>query len=406
MSNKPNFLPYGQHAIDEDDIAAVIKILKSDHLTSGPATKLFESALVNQTGADFSICCSSGTAALYMALMAANIGPGDIVIVPSITFLATANVVRFVGAKVVFSDVDPNTGLMRPQDFLAALKLTEYKARAVIPVHFAGQCVDMRQISSIASKYSLTIIEDACHALGSEVQQSRRTDVVGNCAYSDMTVFSFHPVKTIAMGEGGAVMTNSPVLDKQLRLLRNHNMNRDSTTFTNKSMAFDANGNANPWFYEMHSPGYNYRASDIHCALGMSQLGKLDVVIAARRALVKRYDQALASHLPILKPINRAQDNNPAWHLYIVLIDFEKLNLDRASLMGQLKDQGVGSQVHYIPVHLQPYYQQECGVQHLPGAEQFYERCLSLPLFPTMTNQDVDRVTTSLTTALSGNILS
>jgi UDP-4-amino-4,6-dideoxy-N-acetyl-beta-L-altrosamine transaminase len=400
MTSSSNFLPYGQHNIDDEDIAAVVEVLKSDHLTGGPVTEKFEAALTDLSGAEFGVCCSSGTAALHLAVMAAKIGPDDIVIVPSITFLATANVARYVGAEVVFADVDPNTGLMRASDLIAALEMAGPKAKAVIPVHLAGQCVDMPKIFEIAQKHNLIVIEDACHALGTVTSQNDQKNIVGSCAHSHMTVFSFHPVKTVAMGEGGALMTNDPALAERLRLFRNHGMTRDSDKFVNSDMAFDSEGEPNAWFYEMHAPGYNYRASEIHCALGLSQLGKLDKVITARRDLAKHYDQALADFAPSLKPVSRVPENYPAWHLYIVLIDFEKLQIDRATLMANLRENGVGSQVHYIPVHLQPYYKDLYGHQHLPGADLYYQQCLSLPLFPTMNNQDVDRVVTALKNAI------
>jgi UDP-4-amino-4,6-dideoxy-N-acetyl-beta-L-altrosamine transaminase len=396
MPSSSNFIPYGKQHIDDEDIAAVIKVLKSDHLTSGPVTEDFEAALTKLSGVNYGVSCSSGTAALHLAVMAAEIGPGDIVIVPSITFLATANVARYVGADVVFADVDPDTGLMRPSDLIQALEIAGPKAKAVIPVHLAGQCVDMAEIYAIAQKHDLIIIEDACHALGTITHQNDQKDVIGSCTHSHMAAFSFHPVKTIAMGEGGAVMTNDPALAERLHLFRNHGMTRDSKKFLNTDMALNHNGETNSWFYEMHSPGYNYRASEIHCALGLSQLGKLDKVVAARQDLVKQYDQALIDLAPILNPLSRAVDNDPAWHLYIVLIDFEKIKIDRTALITLLREKGIGSQVHYIPVHLQPYYKNLYGQQHLPGADRYYQRCLSLPLFPTMRNQDVDRVVTTL----------
>lgn len=401
MPSKSKFLPYGRQDISDDDIDAVVKVLKSNYLTGGPVTEEFENALTKQTGAQHAIACSSGTAALHMAVMALGIGPGDVVIVPSITFLATANAARFVGADVMFCDVDPNSGLMRPEDLNEAIKLAGPKAKAVILVHLAGQCVDMTQIAGIAAKHGLGVIEDASHALGSVSRRDDGVAAVGSCDLSDMAVFSFHPVKTVAMGEGGAVTTNDPALAERLRLVGNHGLIRDAEMFVNKDMASDDNDQANPWFYEMPALGYNYRTSEIHCALGLSQLKKLDRFISRRRALVARYDQVLAELSPIPKPIDRVSGDDPAWHLYIVLIDFENLNMDRAALMNGLRDNNIGSQVHYIPVHLQPYYRELYGSQKLFGTLRYYERCLSLPLFPAMTDQDVDRVAAVLTQLLA-----
>jgi len=392
MPNTPPFIPYGRQTIDDDDIAAVTAVLRSDFLTGGPTVDAFEAALCEKTGGAFAVSCSSGTAALHLAAMALDLGPGDWAIVPSITFLATANAIRYTGADVIFADVDPDNGLMNADTLEAALAANGDKnIRAVLPVHLAGQSADMKNIAAIARRNGLAVIEDASHALGTSCP-----DPVGKCAHSDMAVFSFHPVKTVASGEGGAVMTNSPEFDERLRLFRNHGMTRTAEDFANTGMAFDAAGAANPWYYEMAEPGYNYRLTDIHAALGLSQLGKLELFVKERQRIVARYDERLAALAPRLRPITRMPNSTVAWHLYPVLIDFNELGLSRADVMTRLRDMGIGSQVHYIPVSSQPYYTNLYGAQSLPGAAAYYERALSLPLYPAMSDADIERVATAL----------
>ncbi|NQU56268.1 MAG: UDP-4-amino-4,6-dideoxy-N-acetyl-beta-L-altrosamine transaminase, partial [Rhodospirillales bacterium] len=373
-----------------------------DTLTTGPFTGAFEAELANRTGAGHAICVSSGTAALHLAALCLNLEPGDVVVVPTITFLATANAACYVGADVVFADVDPDTGLMRPDDLLRALELANGRAKAVFPVHLAGQCVDMSGISEIARKHNLAIVEDASHALGASYRKGNKECLIGGCADSDMAVFSFHPVKTIAMGEGGAIMTNDGPRAERLARVRSHGMERSAAAFINEDMAFTENGDANPWYYEMQELGFNYRASDIHCALGSSQLDKLDDFVARRCHLTGLYDEALTALAPLVRPLGRVPDCDPAWHLYVALIDFEAAKVTRASLMGRLKDLGIGTQVHYIPVHKQPYYR-NLGSPELPGAQEYYDKCLSLPLFPGMDDSDIGRVCDALASELMDN---
>lgn len=394
------FLPYGRQKIDADDINAVTEVLQSPFLTSGPAVEKFEQKLGLAVQAQFTVSCSSGTAALHLAALALRLVPGDIVIVPTTTFLATANAVRYVGAEVVFSDVAPDTGLMQPEHFEDALARCTGPVKAVFPVHLAGQTCDMAGIAAIARKHNISIVEDASHALGSENPDSNgKISKVGSCAYSDMAIFSFHPVKTIATGEGGAITTNDPKLAQSLCSYRNHGMSRDEATFANTDMAFDTDGRANPWYYEMQEPGFNYRASDIHCALGSTQLDKLGLYSKKRQKLASLYDQALPTLAPTILPIRR-MPGTPVWHLYVVLIDFAATGRSRACFMRDLHDKGIGSQVHYIPVHHQPYYRNRYGKITMPGADQYYERCLSLPLFPDMNDEDVFRVVEALSSII------
>ncbi len=393
MTAEPHFLPYGRHTIEADDIAAVSAVLQSDFLTTGPAVDAFESAFAAATGARHAVALSSGTAALHLATLALGLGPGDAAVVPSITFVATANVAELVGAQVLFADVDAATGLMTPATLEAALsRRGDATPRAVFPVHLNGQSVDMAGLKHVADRHDLKIVEDACHALGGTVGGRP----VGDCVNSDMAMFSLHPVKTIAMGEGGVLTTNDDDVAASLRGLRNHGLVRDAALFENTAMAFDDNGDANPWYYELHAPAFNYRASDIHCALGTSQLAKLERFVEARRKLAKTYDDELADLAPMVRPVPRIDHGESGWHLYVVQIDFDAIGRERSAVMRDLRQNGVGTQVHYIPIHRQPYYRERHGNLDLPGADAYYRRCLSLPLYPTMTETDVARVVSAL----------
>lgn len=391
------FLPYGRHQIDEDDIAAVVSVLRSDSLTGGPLVVEFEQAFAERVGARFAVACANGTAGLHLAAMALGLGPDDAAIVPTLTFLATANAARYVGAEVVFADVDAATGLMRPEDLQEAHARAARKVRAVIPVHLNGQCVDMESMAEVAGEHGMRIIEDACHAIGATYRTRSGEEVrVGACRHSDMAVFSLHPVKTIAMGEGGVVTTNDPDLHAALLRLRNHGMVREASRFVQRDEAFDADGQPNPWYYEMPEPGYNYRASEIHCALGLSQLRKLDRFLARRRELADAYDRALTPLAPVVRPVPRVAGCASGWHLYVVQVDFKAFGATRPSLMRSLLGRGIGTQVHYLPVHRQPYYRSRYDNTQLSGADAYYASCLSLPLFPAMSENDVNRVVQAL----------
>jgi UDP-4-amino-4,6-dideoxy-N-acetyl-beta-L-altrosamine transaminase len=391
MNAPQSFLPYGRQTIEDDDLAAVADVLRGDFLTTGPAVAAFEDAFSAQTGASHAVAVSSGTAALHLATLALGLGPGDTVAVPTITFVATANAARLAGAEVVFTDIDPETGLMGADDLMNARERTpDGIVNAVYPVHLNGQPCDMEAVRAAAG--DAAIIEDACHALGGTVHGRN----VGDGHYSDITMFSLHPVKAVAMGEGGVLTSNDAGLAVRLRELRSHGLVTDPSRFRNEDAAFDASGAANPWYYELHEPGLNYRASDIHCALGRSQLTKLRRFIDRRRTLAERYDVALADCAPALRPMQRVAWGESGWHLYPVLIAFDEIGLDRAALMTNLRARGIGTQVHYIPVHRQPYYAERYGTVELPGAERYYARCLSLPMFPAMELSDVDRVAGAL----------
>lgn len=382
------FLAYGRQTIEDDDIAAVAEALRADFLTTGPRVDAFEVAFAEAVGARHAVACSNGTAALHLTMMALDVQPGEVVICPSITFLATANCARYVGAEVIFADVDPLTGLMTPETLEAALRqLGDRKLAAVLPVHLRGDVAQLDVLESLAARAGAVLVEDAPHALGSEATFGNQKEKVGDCRHSAMATFSFHPVKTIATGEGGMVTTNDPRLAERLKTFRSHGMVRPE--------------GGEPWWYEMPEPGYNYRLPDILCALGQSQLKKLPRFAAQRRALADRYDLALADLAPLVKIATRPDWSRPVLHLLVALIDFEAAGLTRRQVVDGLKARGVGTQVHYIPVHTQPYYRARYGEHTLPGAEAWYQSCLTLPLYPGMTLEDVDHVAASLKAVLT-----
>lgn len=388
-------LPYGRQNIDRDDIDAVVAVLESDWLTTGPAVEWFESAFAAAIGAAHAVSCTSGTAALHLAYLALGLKQGDRVVVPAVTFLATASAARLTGAEIVFADVDPDSALMTPETLQQALDRAAAPVAAIAPVHMAGQMVDMAAVGDIARGAGARIVEDACHALGGEDAHGKP---VGCGATGDLAVFSLHPVKVITGGECGVVSTADADLAETIRRIRNHGMQRDNLADPAQGMAAD--GSANPWYYEMSEPGLNYRLSDIHAALATSQLKKLNQFVARRRALVARYDAAFAalpSHLTaVMRPSGRQLHGAAAWHLYVALIDFEALGQDRAQVMHTLRQRGIGTQVHYLPLNRQPYYRKRYGALDLPGADAWYGRALSLPLHPGMQDEDVDEVVAAL----------
>ncbi len=367
-------------------------MLRSDRLTTGPAVEIFERAMAEFVSAPHAVACSSGTAALHIAALALGLEPDDHVVVPTNTFVATANAIRFVGAEVIFADVDPDNGLMGAEELSIALRNNaDKKIKAVFPVHFAGQPADPIEISAIAREKGLSVVEDASHALGT-IYGKKESFSVGGSRHADMTTFSFHPVKTIACGEGGMVMTRNSHLYNRLKLFRDHGIRRGwhiigSGTGDEGQM---------PWYYEMSEIGFNYRLSDIHAALGTSQLKRIFTFLTQRKNIVARYDRLLEPLSPLIQPISRVSSADCGWHLYPVMIDFKAVGKTRGNLMAELQDRGVGTQVHYIPVHQQPYYRDRYAVASLPGAESYYQRTLSLPLHAAMTDKDVDCVVEAL----------
>jgi UDP-4-amino-4,6-dideoxy-N-acetyl-beta-L-altrosamine transaminase len=405
MTDKP-YLPYGRQLIDESDIQAVAEVLKSDYLTTGPAVDAFEQNLAELVGAPYAVSCSSGTAALHLACLAGGAGPNDIGIVPSITFVATANALRYCGAEVAFCDVHPTTGLAGPEEFRETLKnCTDGQSKFLMPVHLNGQCADPEAIHALAEDHGLRVIEDACHSIGADYADAAgRRHKIGSCAHSDMTVFSFHPVKAIATGEGGAVTTRDPGLYRRLREYRNHGLVRDAAQFVAGDSNFPLGADAEaPWYYELQTLGFNYRMSDIHAALGNNQLPKLRGFVDKRRRLAKIYDSALKHIVPEVQPVTCAGGMASAYHLYAIRVDFKRLGIDRASLMQKLAKKGVGTQVHYLPVSEQPYYRNRYCVPQCPNAWEYYKSALSLPLYPAMNEEDVHYVVSALLRTIGKN---
>lgn len=384
-------IPYGRHYLDEADIEAVVDVLRSGALTQGPRIAEFEAAIASYVGARYAVAVSSGTAGLHLACMAANVGEGDLVVTSPITFVASANCARYLGAHPLFADIDPATLNLSAEAMRAARKPTD-RVKAVIPVHFAGLPCDMGAIAAVAAEWGATVIEDAAHALGSAYPDGSR---VGSCAYSSMTVFSFHPVKAIAAGEGGMITTNDEAIYRRLLRLRSHGINKVGDPLMNPDAASEG-GIPNLWYYEMQELGLNYRITDIQAALALSQLGKIDNFVTRRRELAARYDNALSGDTA-LRPAQLAGRNASAHHLYPVRIDFSKAGMPRTEFMGQLRERGIGSQVHYIPVYRHPYYQ---SLGYRPGtcpcAEDYYREALSLPLYFTLSNGEQDGIVRAL----------
>jgi len=366
-------------------------------LTQGPVIGQFESALAEYCGVEHAVAMNSATSALHAACLAAGVGTGDEVITSPITFVASANCAVYCGATPVFADIDPlnyNISAAEIENKITA------KTKAVIPVHFAGQSADMESVAAVVRtaekkyRHKIYIIEDACHAIGSFYHGKR----VGSCCFSDMTVMSFHPVKHITTGEGGAVFTNDGSLGKKLRRLRSHGITSDPSDFLNHDLAFqpaaeDSRRTANPWYYEQVGLGYNYRITDIQCALGLSQLRKLDSFRSRRREIVTAYNTAF-QQLDTVQIPREASGCDSNFHLYVLLFDFDCIGMNRARFMHELRAKGIQTQVHYIPVHLHSFYRRQFGTNwgDCPNAERYYLMCLSIPLFPAMSDSDVQRV--------------
>lgn len=391
---------YSRQSIDDSDIDSVIEVLKSSHLTQGREIEEFEAALCKYTGAKYAVAVSSGTAALHIACLAAGLKEEDEFITSPNTFVASANCGVYCGAKPVFADIKKDTYNLDPQEIKE--KITP-KTRVVIPVHFAGQICDMEEIKNIIrqrqtqDKEKIFTIEDASHALGSLYKGSK----AGSCVYSDMTIMSFHPVKHITTGEGGVIFTNNEKLYGRLKLFRSHGITNNKDDLVFEEEAFGPGG-LNPWYYEQQALGFNYRITDIQCALGRSQLGKIDFFLSRRRRIFGVYNNALADNKLITLPSeSRACFTN--WHLYVLQVDFDALGKDRADIMRRLREKGVGTQVHYIPVHTQPFYRKKFGTNwgDCPRAEAYYKRCLSVPIFPAMSDKDIGKVINSLSEVLS-----
>jgi perosamine synthetase len=388
-------IPYGKQCIDSKDIAAVAAVFESEWLTTGPQVEAFEESFANRVGAKHAIAVNNGTSALHLAMLTAKIEKGDRVLTSPNTFLASANCAAFVGATPDFVDIDPKSYNLSPQQLESQW---QHDTKAVIAVDYAGQTADTPAISKIAQQHGAIVIEDACHAVGGKFIQDGREWNVGGHPWADITTFSFHPVKTITTGEGGMLVTDNDSFASRARSLRTHGISRDPTTFIGLGdKAFDERGS---WYYEMQEIGHNFRITDFQCALGLSQLSRLDSFVQRRRDIVKAYNSSFSDHELITIPSLRNESDRDltSWHLYTLQIDFKSAKIKRSNLMNRLKLRGVDTQVLYIPVHLQPYYRSTFGygLGKCPVAENFYLKALSLPLFPAMKDSDVDQVIQSV----------
>jgi len=382
-------LPYGRQSIDDDDVAAVVEALRSPLLTCGPLVGRFEAALAERTGARFASVCSSGTAALHLAYAALGIGPGDEIITTPITFSATAAAAYYVGATVRIADVDPRSGVITPA---SVEPLITARTRAIVPVHLAGMPADLDELGALARRHGVLLIEDACHALGATYRGKR----IGEHG-SDAVVFSFHPVKHITTGEGGAVLVRDEATKRRVDKLRQHGIERDPAAMSAPP--------AGPWVYEVQELGWNYRLPDLACALGLAQLSKLDGFVARRRALAALYRAELARAFAgggVIAP-PAPDDRESSYHLFAVAIEFARYRMTRTRVMSELAAAGIGTQVHYVPLLDHPLHATRCPGERdraRPGADAYYARTLSLPMFPAMTDRDVRDVVAALARTL------
>jgi len=382
------FIPYGRQSIDEQDVAAVCSVLRSDWFTTGPKIEEFEKAVADYVGAKYAVAVSSGTAALHAAMYSLSIKPGDEVIVPPMTFAATANCIVFQGGTPVFADVTSDTLLIDPAQVEA--KITP-RTKAIIAVDYAGQPCDYDSLRNIADQNNLILVADACHALGAEYKGQK----AGSLA--DLSVFSFHPVKHITTGEGGMITTDDEELATRMRLFRNHGITRDPKRFSSPTSDLRPPSSDFSWFYEMVDLGYNYRITDFQCALGISQLRKLPVWVARRNQIALRYNEAI-SDLQTFAPLRVRDDVFHAYHLYIIRVDNKDPDNDRSAVFRRLRYAGIGVNVHYVPVHLHPFYREHFYTRlgDCPIAEKAYECIISLPISPSMSGDDVDAVISSI----------
>lgn len=383
-------IPYGRQDVTQADIDAVVDVLKSDFLTQGPQVPAFEQAVAQKLGAQYAVAANSATSALHIACLALGLGPGDWLWTSPITFVASANCALYCGAQVDFVDIDPRTYNLSSQALEVKLVQAEREGRlpkVVVPVHLCGQPCDMTAIHALAQRYGFKVIEDASHAIGGKY----KGEYIGNGCYSDITVFSFHPVKIITTAEGGIAVTNNAGLAEHMALLRSHGVTRDPTKMTHV-----ADG---PWYYQQIDLGFNYRMTELHAALGLSQLERLDDYVARRHGIAKRYDKLLAG-LPVTIPWQHP-DGYSGLHLYVIRLRLDKIRKSHRNVFEALREAGVGVNLHYIPVHTQSYYQKKgFSTGDFPAAEQYYAEAISLPMFAVMTKKQQDAVCESLTRAV------
>lgn len=379
-------IPYGRQSISEQDIQAVVDVLRSDFLTQGPAVPTFEKAVATHCGAMHAVATNSATSALHIACLAIGVDKGDIVWTSPITFVASANCALYCGAEVDFVDIDPQTYNISVEQLKTKLEHAEKSGKlpkVLIPVHMAGQSCDMAAIHALSTQYGFRIIEDASHAIGGKYQDLP----IGDCRYSDITVFSFHPVKIITTGEGGMAVTNNAELAGQMQLLRSHAITRDESSMTHASDG--------PWYYQQIGLGFNYRVTDIQAALGLSQMSRLEGFVGRRREIAGIYDKEFAE-LPITTPWQRP-DCDSAYHLYVIRLQTERVTPSHRQIFESLRAGGIGVNLHYIPVYRQPYYVQfGYHSEHFPEAERYYAEAISLPMYPAMTDDMQAQVIASL----------
>ena len=384
-------IPYGRQSISEEDIAAVVAVLRSDFLTQGPVVPTFEQAVANHCGSAQAVAVNSATSALHIACLALGLGPGDWLWTSPITFVASANCGFYCGAQVDFVDIDARTYNMCPEALARKLELAEKQGRlpkVVVPVHLCGQPCDMQVIHTLAQRYGFKIIEDASHAIGGKYQGQP----IGNCRYGDITVFSFHPVKIITTAEGGMALTNSVELANKMAIFRSHGITRDP-----EQMTHEPDG---PWYYQQIELGYNYRMTELQAALGVSQMGRLESYVARRHELASRYDELLAA-LPVTTPWQHPHSHS-GLHLYVIRLHLDKVKSSHLEVFDALRQQGIGVNLHYIPVHTQPYYQRMgFKLGDFPEAERYYSESISLPLFPMMTASDQNEVVNAIRHAVN-----
>ena len=384
-------IPYGRQDISAADIQAVVEVLRSDYLTQGPAVPAFEKSIADYCNTQYALAVNSATSALHIACLALGVGPGDTVWTSPITFVASANCALYCGARIDFVDIDPrsyNLSVERLAEKLAQAEKAGLLPKVVIPVHLCGQPCDMAGIHALAQRYGFKIIEDASHAIGGQY----RGQPIGNCNYSDITVFSFHPVKIITTGEGGMALTNDAQLAKRMQLLRSHGITREANEMT---QAPDG-----PWYYQQIELGFNYRMTDLQAALGISQMQRLDEFIARRHALAERYDNKLAA-FPIVTPWQHP-DSYSGRHLYVIRLKTDLITKSHREVFEALRAADIGVNVHYIPVYRQPYYE-NLGFKpgHCPEAEHYYSEAISLPMYPALTEAQQDRVIAALQKAMA-----
>lgn len=385
-----SMIPYGRQDISEADIQAVVDVLRSDFLTQGPAVPAFEKVVADYCGAANAVAVNSATSALHIACLALGVGPGDVVWTSSITFVASANCALYCGAQVDFVDIDPRTcnlSVERLAEKLAQAEKSGCLPKVVIPVHLCGQPCDMAGIHALSQQYGFKIIEDASHAIGGKY----KSESIGNCRYSDITVFSFHPVKIITTGEGGMALTNDRKLAKSMQLLRSHGITRDAAEMTHVPDG--------PWYYQQIELGFNYRMTDMQAALGLSQMQRLDGFVARRHAIAKRYEELLAD-MPVITPWQHA-DSYSGLHLYVIRLKLAEISKTHREVFETLRASGVGVNLHYIPVHMQPYYE-GLGFKtgHCPEAERYYAEAISLPMYPSLTEEQQAQVVYALDRAI------